>query len=305
MSRRLLVLIALTATCTFALVSVDTRAQTMKPGDVSASAAITGVNTFDTDLDRSGDFTWSTAIATGSIKHQLTPQLTAGLTLRYDYEHWRFGTPVAFGGRAPWANLNAPGVAIDLSYVLPSDISLGVMPIIGWGFEAGANTGDALIYGAIVSATRVFAPSFVLGVGAGIVRQIDETKVFPFLIVRWRIDDHWRLANPFPAGPAGGAGIELVYTVDDAWEIAFGGAYRSYRFRLNDNGPAPNGVGENRFVPVFARVARNFGAQTRVDLYAGVSFGGRLSVDDATGRGVARDDYKAGPAVGITLAHRF
>ena len=305
MSRRLLVVVALIAAPTIAFVPVDTRAQTMKPGDVSAAASITGVNTFDTDLDRGGDFRWATAIASGSLTHQFTPQLTASVRVRYDYEHWNFGNPVAFGGVAPWTNLNAPSMAIDLSYVLANDISIGVTPVIGWGFESGANTGDALIYGAIVSATRVFAPSFVLGVGAGIVRQIDETKVFPFLIIHWRIDDHWRLANPFPAGPAGGAGIELVYTVDDAWEIAFGGAYRSYRFRLADSGPAPNGVGENRFVPIFARVTRSFGSQTHVDLYAGISVGGRLSVDDATGAGVARDDYKTAPAIGITLAHRL
>ena len=305
MSCRLFALIALIAAHDIVLAPVVARAQTMKPGDVTATASVTGVNTFDTDLDRGGDFHWAMAIASGGITHQFTPQLTAGVKLRYDYEHWQFSSPAAFGGRAPWTNVNAPSVAVDLSYVLPSDISIGVTPVIGWGFEAGANTGDALIYGAIVSATRVFAPSFVLGVGAGIVRQIDETKVFPFLIVHWRIDDHWRLANPFPAGPAGGAGLELVYAVDDAWEIGFGGAYRSYRFRLKDSGPTPNGVGENRFVPIFARITRNVGTQMRVDFYAGISVGGRLSVDDATGAGVARDDYKTAPAVGITLAHRF
>jgi hypothetical protein len=29
------------------------------------------------------------------------------------------------------------------------------------------------------------------------------------------VDDRWRLANAFRAGPAGGAGLELAYAVDD------------------------------------------------------------------------------------------
>ena len=78
-----------------------------------------------------------------------------------------------------------------------------------------------------------------------------------------------------------------------------------YRFRLNDSGPAPSGVGENRFIPLFARISRKLGPQTRIDFYAGASVYGRLSVDDANGNGFAQDDYKTAPAIGITLAHRY
>src|SRR4030095_12500651 len=100
------------------------------------------------------------------------------------------------------------------------DLTLRIAPTIGWGYESGASTGEALIYGAIVSATKVFSPSLLLGVGAGVVRPIDGTEVSPFLIVNWQIDEHWRIANSFRAGPAGGAGVELAYTVDDLWELA-------------------------------------------------------------------------------------
>ena len=60
-----------------------------------------------------------------------------------------------------------------------------------------------------------------------------------------------------------------------------------------------------RFAPLFARVTRNLGPRTRIDLYAGVCVLGRLSVDDANSNGFAQDDYKTAPAIGITLAHRY
>jgi hypothetical protein len=280
-------------------------AQEAKPDELSIATSITGINTFNTDLDRGGDFHWATGIASGSLTRRFTPQLTAGITLRYDFQDWKFGNPAAFGGQAPWKYLNAPNIAIDLRYAFQPDILIGVTPTIGWGYESGAGGGNALIYGGIVSATKVFSPSLVLGVGAGIVRLIDETKVFPFVIINWQIDEHWRVSNPFAAGPAGGAGVELAYAPDDRWEFAIGGAYRLYRFRLNDSGPAPGGVGENRFLPLFARVTRKLGPQTRIDLYAGASVAGRLSVDDANSNGFAQDDYKTAPAIGITLAHRY
>ena len=186
-----------------------------------------------------------------------------------------------------------------------SGLQIGVSPLFGWAFESGANTRDAFTYGAILAATKVFSPTLTVGAGVGVVRQIDDTKVFPFVIVHWQIDDRWRLENPFPAGPAGGAGLDLTYTPDDHWEFAGGGAYRSTRYRSDNAGVTPGGVGENRFFPLFARIARNFGAQTKVDLYAGLALGGRLSVSDANGAKVAKDDYSAAPLIGLTLAHRY
>ena len=153
--------------------------------------------------------------------------------------------------------------------------------------------------------TKVFSPTLVLGLGAGVFRQIDETKVFPFLIVNWKLSDSLRVANPFAAGPMGGAGLELVYAYDDNWEIAGGAAYRSYRFRLKDGGPTPGGVGENRFMPLFARISRKLTPQTTIGLYAFASLGGRLTVVDANGNDRYRSDYSVAPGLALSLAHRF
>jgi hypothetical protein len=287
------------------VVSTTAPGQAPTGNAISTALSVTGLYQFNSDLDGGGNTGWSSVIVSGAWNRQVDSRFGVGLTLRYDYEKWRFSNPGAFNREAPWDRINALSLGINLDYAYEPDLRFGVTPIIEWAYEIGATASNVLNYGAIMSATRIFSPGLVLGAGVGVFRQIDTTKVFPFLIVQWQIDDHWRLANPLRAGPAGGAGLELAYAFDDRWEVAGGGAYRSYRFRLDDAGIAPGGVGENRFFPVFLRATRKFGPSTQVDFYAGASAGGRLSVDSAQGDAVARDDYRTAPALAVTFVHRF
>jgi len=77
---------------------------------------------------------------------------------------------------------------------------------------------------------------------AGVVPPHGETKGFPYIAVDWKITDDLRLSNPF-ARALRPAGLELSYGSLIAGDRG-GGAYRSFRFRLDDSGVAPNGVGE-------------------------------------------------------------
>jgi hypothetical protein len=287
------------------LSTMTAHAQSPKPGETTVAAALSGVTQFDTDIDNGGQFRWWGAIASGTLATQINSALAIGLRVQYDYQRWNFDAPAAFGGTAPWGTLDMPSIGVSATYSPTSDLRFTIAPAVEWTYESGASAGDALAYGAVLSATKVFSSDLVLGIGAGVFRQIDETKVFPFVILNWKINDRLRVANPFPAGPTGGAGLELVYAPDDNWEVAAGGTYRSYRFRLKDDGPTPGGIGENRFVPLFARVSRKLAPQTTIDLYALVSVGGRLSVVDANGNDRYRSDYSAAPGLGLSLVHRF
>jgi hypothetical protein len=144
-----------------------------------------------------------------------------------------------------------------------------------------------------------------LGVGAGVFRQIDQTKVFPYLLVNWNITDKLKLSNPLPAGPSGGAGLELSYAFNDRWTLGGGGAYRTYRFRLNENSPVANGIGQNSFVPVFARLSYAIDRTSRVDLYAAATTAGRLSATDGSGTTQFSTNYQTGFAMALSFSKRF
>ncbi|HSQ99751.1 MAG TPA: hypothetical protein VLM36_07525 [Sphingomicrobium sp.] len=296
-----LVLSAATAAATLA---PNAAAQRAAPGTVTTTAAVSGVGTFNTGLDGPGSFRYAGVIASGSITKQIDAQWSVGINAGYTYENWSFDTPTAFGPEAPWGSINRPSVGFNVAYQAGPDLGFFVAPQFEWDYESGAS-GNRNNFGAVVGATKVFSRELVLGLGAGIFRQIDNNKVFPFLIVNWQIDDKWKLTNPFRAGPAGGAGLELVYRIDDQWEAAGGGTYRDYRFRLKDSGPNANGIGQNQGVPLFARLSRTLAPKVRLDLYAGAVVGGTLKLRDPSGNTRVAQDYGAAPFLALTVAGEF
>jgi len=291
--------IALAATTSAAL------AQPAAPDPVSISASLTGIGQLDAKLDQGGKFSWNGVIVQGTAARQFTPEFSAAITLRYGYESWQFDTPSALGSAAPWGHINRPSVGFRFTERIGPQLALFVAPEIEWSYESGASASDAKNYGAVFGATRFFSPTLVLGIGAGVFRQIDKTRVFPLLIVNWQIDEHWRVGNPFQAGPAGGAGLELVRTLGSQWELAAGASFRDYRFRLRDDGPAPDGIGRNQGVPVFARLTRQLGPQGHIDLYAGAVTAGKLRVLDATGATLSSSNYHPAPLLAASATLSF
>ncbi|MEO8344951.1 MAG: hypothetical protein ABI607_04575 [Betaproteobacteria bacterium] len=280
-------------------------AQGLPPGTTVSDASLSALFLFDTGLDSGGNFSWGSARAAGTLLRQFTPQWAAGIAISYEYQNWTFNDPVAFGGTSPWSDINRPRVAATFLYRPAEDWVLALIPSVGWSFERGASTSDALEYGAVVTAAKIFSPRLTLGLGAAVFHQIYQTKAFPFPVIDWQIDEHWKITNPFEAGPAGGAGVEVVYAFNDRWELAGGGSYRSYVFRLSKDGPVGNGIGENNFVPVFLRATYNAARGTRLDFYVAALTGGKLTVKNALGNDLTNDSYKTAPALGMTLQSRF
>jgi hypothetical protein len=257
------------------------------------------------DLDQGGDFSVSRVIVRGGVTGQVAPGVGAGVTLNYDYNDFSFSNPAAFGGAAPWSILQRYGVAAPFGFELRDGWSLGVMPSVDWYKENGADAGEALTWGASVSATRRFADGNQIGLGVGVFDRIEKTSAFPFVIVNWRFGERWRLVNPLPVGPSGPAGLELDYLLGGGWEIGVGGAYRTQRFRLSESGPVPNGVGEERGVPLFVRVTREFGRDFALHLWAGAVVAGEYRVEDSSGNRLRSEDFDSAPFFAATFTARF
>jgi hypothetical protein len=297
---------ALTASVAAGLLAVPVaNAQGNPPGTVTVSGAVTGIHQFAGDLEQGGDVQWSSSMISGSVTRQFVPAFAAGLALRCERQDWRFGSPGAFGGRAPWQRLQRPGASLNLSLALSRTLVVGASPMVEWAFDSKAGTADALIYGAALSAAKAFSPRFTLGAGASVSRQFYSVKSTPFVIVNWKLTDRLRIANAVPAGPLGGAGVELRYAPTPAWELAGGGVWRSDRWRLEDDGPAAGRVGETSFIPLLARLSRKLGPKARFDVHAGALTNNRVTVKDSDGRVITRDDYGVVPTISATVSGKF
>ncbi|MBE0605044.1 MAG: hypothetical protein IH610_02010 [Deltaproteobacteria bacterium] len=271
----------------------------------SASVAAGYLHEFGTGTSGGGEFSVSRAFVHADVTGATGTTTLLGLGLSYDREEYAFSGPSGLSGPAPWGTIQRIGFSPSIIHSISPYWRILVAPSVGYAGEEGADPGDALVYGAVLSATKTVGPDLSLGFGAGAFRQIDRWRVFPFLSVRWRINDRWRLSNPLRVGPAGPAGLELAYSLDGNWEAAAGGAYRSYRFRLDENGTFPGGIGEIRGIPLFARLSRTWRHGWRADLYAGVVLGGKLDIENVQGDRLGSASFDPAPLAGLFVTRKF
>lgn len=276
-----------------------------QPPSASGSFSITPVYQFDGGIDSGGEVGYTAVFTSLARAWSLAAQSTLRLAVSFDYEDWRFSDFPAFGGTPPWDEIYRVGVSLPYSYTTESGWRLTLSPTLEYAGAAGAELSDALEYGALLSGARRFGPNLTLGLGVGVYERIEQTRAFPFLIVDWRMTDRWRLTNPLPAGPAGPAGLELSYALDSDWELGIAAAFRSFRFRLDDRGPVPNGVGENGYVPVVARLGRQFSGGLSLNVYAGAALAGNLRVEDRSGQTLYDRDRDPAGLIGLSLLGRF
>jgi len=260
---------------------------------------------FQSDLDRGGNFSVNRFFINGRWSHPLNSNLSLGVGLRYAFEDYSFSDTVGFSGKAPWGDIHLPDLSLAAFYRTDSGWRFLAAATGGYAGESGADTGDSLIYGGILAASRKLGPDLTLGLGAGIYRRFEETSFFPLILVRWKISEQWSVGNALQAGPTGPAGLELVYRPGVDWAFGLGGAYRSVRFRLDRDGLAPGGIGTEKSFPVWLRASRRLTKALDLDLYGGLLPGGELRIQDSTGRELSTDNYQTTPFMALSFSWRI
>jgi hypothetical protein len=252
-----------------------------------------------------GDISVSRYSLTAGSMVPVNDKISLGVGFSYEFDDYNFSRLSSFAVPDPWNKIDRVGFHTGLIYNLSPTWRLLASPVVQYAGERGADFGKSLLYGGTVGALYRPSRTFMIGFGAGVFYRLEETSFFPALMFSWKITDNFRLGNSFRTGPAGPAGLELAYTIDADWEAALAGGYRTYRFRLDRNGPVPDGIGQTDSWPVFARVSRRFGRDLRLDLYGGAAFGGKLRVDDSHGHEIDRQSFSTAPLFGLALTTLF
>lgn len=287
---------------------VDARSADNGPKGRPATAyrfSYTPIYQFETDLDSGGQFDVQRHFLRFDILRTIDRHWAVGLGLSFDYEHWDFSGLDGLAGADLWDDIFRPGISIPVFYRTENNWRFGIIPSLDFAGATGAETSESLSYGAVLSAAYSFSPDLMLGLGAGIFERLDQTDAFPFVVINWKINDRMRLTNPFRAGPVGPAGLELVYTPGDRWEMGIGGAYRSYRFRLDDSSVVADGIGQVDFWAPFLRVGWRLKEYGHFDIHGGALFGGSITIEDENGNELGETDYDTAPFIGVTFRGRF
>lgn len=259
----------------------------------------------ETGLDRGGKFSLNQYQIRGSASRSLSESLQAGISIGYDYLDFDFSGVSGFAGHKAWGSVHRISLGLPVSFRASESWRIFFSPSIDFLGESDADFSKAIRYGAAMTAAYLFRPDFSLGAGLRIFHGLEETRLVPFLTVYWKIDENWLLTNPFSAGPIGPAGLELTYSLSDLWELGGGGGYRSSRFRLDDKGIAPDGIGQLSGLPVWLRITRKFSRQYKLDLYGGVLLAGELRMEDRDGHKLDSDDFDPAAFMAVNISTNF
>lgn len=212
-----------------------------------------------------------------SIKRKIFAGVSLGYgQLNYDWNQFS-STPLANTVTlGDWQHINR--YSASLSFIFkPEDKWLFILSSkMQKAYAANASASDAISYGSVLTGMYSFPNDNRLGVGVAYLNDLDEVKIMPFVAVKWQINDQWSLTNPFSAGFAGPAGIELRYQYNKNWQFGWGGSRRSQRFLLNDK---PQNAEINEWVS-FARFGWEITPQLTLNTYTGFIFNGELNISD-------------------------
>ena len=261
--------------------------------------------TGDSDLDQGGRMRFDQSSLRVGFDQALGRGQGWGLGLDAVHYNYDFAGPTDLGRQEDWNKVLDLGVSGSWRRPMGESGMLFIAPSLTVARADGADLGDSLQAGGIVSYGWRYSDRLTIGFGAGFFTGMEDTKVFPVLLVSWQISENWRIGNPFRPGPSGPAGLEVVYTVSPDWEIGFGGGWRSHRFRLDEDGPNPGGIAEVEGFPAFARFTWRASEIFTVDFYGGMLFGGEVTMEDEGGNEVFSDDMDQAPIVAVSLQAAF
>lgn len=298
---------SLTTVVALSMLALQGEAPAEEPKMFTFTAAGAGAYQFESDLDNGGDFS---VLRTGGDvggEFRLSPTLRLGLVAGYGFDDYDFSESTSLGAD-PWDDIHRLNFSGNLAWDFADRWTVYGGALVNFSGE-DAEWSDSATGGGLAAVSYRINDQLTLGGGLGVVSRIeDDEQFFPVIIVSWQISDLIRVGTTtrptIPSATSRG-GIELLFTPNDAWEFAIGGRYDVRRFRLDDEGVAPDGVGEDESLPLWFRAGYRINDNVRLDAFAGVTAFGEMTLDDENGDEIANDDHDPAPFVGGSVSIRF
>jgi hypothetical protein len=254
-----------------------------------------------TDIDNGGEFSVNRFFVQGGVTYSPQIRRSVSLALGYGYDGYDFSGSGRFGARQLWSDINSYRISAPVRWGFEDKWTLFFIPTLRFTAENGANLDDAAQGGGFAGFSYRFSDRLTLGPGIGALTQIeDSASVFPVILIDWKITDRLSLKTGRGTGATLGPGLVLDWRASEKWSLNLGGRYERLRFRLDDQGLEPGGVGEDRAFPIFGGINYTHSRRFQLSLVGGVEVDGKLSLYDKDGNDIVRESHD--PALFIGLA---
>ena len=102
-------------------------------------------------------------------------------------------------------------------------------------------------------------------------------------------------------GASLGPGVFLEWKPAEQFIVSAGARYEKLRFRLSEDGPVPDGVGEDRSFPLAGSASYCFTDNATVTLLTGINLFGKLEIEDSNGDRIDKENYDPNLFVGAAF----
>jgi outer membrane receptor protein involved in Fe transport len=255
----------------------------------------------DAAIDGGGELSTDRAYAELGRSWRLGERSRAGLTIGFGEERYDFSGD-GFSALDPWERIRELRFSANIAHSLGDKWTLFALPSVRLAAERGASLDDGSTFGLLAGATYRFSDKLKIGPGLGAFTEIeDDASFFPILLVDWAITDRLSFETGQGLAASRGPGLQLRWRQSERWEFAVGGRYEKLRFRLDDDGVAPGGVGEDRSLPLYAVARYQASDNILVSFLAGAKTSTELSLEDDGGNPIREVDADTAGFVGLTL----
>lgn len=264
------------------------------------------VHQMESDIDDGGSFSVNRFFIQTGPSYAFGEGNSLSLALGYGFDSYDFSDKSAFGSRQPWDNVNSFRLSVPWRWKINENWTSFISPTLRYTGEQGVDLNDALTGGGFAVFSYRFSDRLSIGPGFGIMNQLeDHTQVIPILAIQWKITDTLSLQTGRGVGATLGPGLTLSWQPSSAWSFSFGGRYDKLRFRLDDDGTASGGIGQDRSFPIFAGMEYRLNSKTRISLIGGTKVGGELSLENSDGETIIEKDHDSAGFLGIAFSARF
>lgn len=274
---------------------------------VSGFFSVYGGHIFSHDLDDAGDVSITRAGAKAGVTFPVGRDNAWSLSFGAEGSWYDFSDATGFGAgiTEPWDNVRI--LTIETSYV--ATIKERWQLITGLGVESGmeenAEFSDSITVTGLIGVNYQVSEALALGVGIyGGTRLEDDAFILPIPFINWQINDQWSLGS---RPSTRGGRFAITYRASDAWGIFAFAAFESREFRLDDDpsGPAPEGVGRDRRVPLGLGISWTPNTQIAIEVIAGADVWSEYTLDDRDGNEIGEQNGDLAPFLGAQVTLRF
>lgn len=256
----------------------------------------------DTDLDSGGSFNATRSFVRAGTVYRLDNGNSFGISASIGQLNYDFDGVVD----QPWEDIRDVRLSLPMRFGVGTNASAFIAPQVRWDYQSGASASDGVTYGVFAGIAWQVNQSLRIGPAFGAYSQLEgDVDVFPALLVDWDIADRWNLSTGTGPGATRGPGLSLSYQINEAFSVGLSARSEKIRFRLDDDGLAPGGVGEDSSLPIAFSVSYEPNPGLSVTGFVGAEFGGELTLDDTNGNELRSESYDTAPIAGVAFRLRF